>query len=186
MPRDNHADSDTDIMIDIDPAAEATMSVYDYVGLKRYIASLFDGRVDVIDREALKPHVLPPRRGMRSMPSERSNPKAYLFHIRDNITLGRRFVDGFDYDRFRNNQLVFYAVTRTLEIISEASRRLPAAIKARYLEIPWADVAGAGNVYRHDYEDVRQRAVWNTVQKHLPPLLAGVEQELRQLGELPC
>jgi predicted nucleotidyltransferase len=56
---DNHADSDTDIMIDIDPAAEATMSVYDYVGLKRYIASLFDGRVDVIDREALKPHVRP-------------------------------------------------------------------------------------------------------------------------------
>ena len=81
---------------------------------------------------------------------------------------------------------MFYAVTRTLEIISEASRRLPAAIKARYLEISWADVAGPGNVYRHDYEDVRQRAVWNTVQKHLPPLLAGVEQELRQLGELPC
>ena len=119
------------------------------------------------------------------MPSKRSNPKACLFHIRDNITLARRFVDGFDYERFRDNQLVFYAVTRALEIISEASRRLPAAIKARYPEIPWADVAGAGNVYRHDYEDVQQRAVWNTVQKPLPPLLAAVEQELRQLGELP-
>ena len=60
---DTRADSDTDIMIDIDPAAEATMSVYDYVGLKRYIASLFDGRVDVIDREALKPHVRPAATG---------------------------------------------------------------------------------------------------------------------------
>ena len=60
---DNRADSDTDIMIDIDPAAEATMSVYDYVGLKRYIASLFDGRVDVIDREALKSHVRPAATG---------------------------------------------------------------------------------------------------------------------------
>jgi len=59
---------------------------------------------------------------MRSMPSKRSNPKAYLFHIRDNISLARRFVDGFDYERFRDNQLVFYAVTRALEIISEASR----------------------------------------------------------------
>ena len=105
------------------------------------------------------------------MPSKRSNPKAYLLHIRENITLARSFVDGFDYERFRDNQLVFYAVMRALEIISEASRRLPAAIKARYPEIPWEDVAGAGNVYRHDYEDVRQRAVWNTVQKHLPPLL---------------
>ena len=119
------------------------------------------------------------------MPSKRANPKAYLFHIRDNVTLARSFVDGFDYERFRDNQLVFYAVMRALEIISEASRRLPAAMKARHPEIPWVDVAGAGNVYRHDYEDVRQRDVWTTVQKHLPPLLAVVEQELHKLGELP-
>lgn len=54
---DARADSDTDIMIDIDP--EAIVSVYDYVGLKTYIASLFDGPVDVVDREALKPYVRP-------------------------------------------------------------------------------------------------------------------------------
>jgi uncharacterized protein with HEPN domain len=119
------------------------------------------------------------------MPSKRANPQAYLFHIRDNVALAGGFVDGFDYERFRDNQLVFYAVTRALEIISEASRRLPDEMKARHPEIPWIDVAGAGNVYRHDYEDVRQRAVWITVQKNLPPLLAVVEQELRRLGELP-
>jgi uncharacterized protein with HEPN domain len=120
------------------------------------------------------------------MPSKsRSNPKVYLFHIRDNITLARSFVDGFEYEGFRDNQLVFYAVTRALEIISEASRRLPAAMKEGHPEIPWVDVAGAGSVYRHDYEDVRQRRVWVTVQKHLPPLLAVVEHELRELGELP-
>ena len=122
---------------------------------------------------------------MLSMPSKRSNPKAHLLHIRDNITLARSFVESFDYERFRDNQLVFYGVTRALEIISEASKRLPAAIKARHPEIPWKDVAGAGSVYRHDYEDVRQRDVWTTVQKHLPPLLAVVEHELRELGELP-
>jgi len=49
--------SDIDIMIDIDPEME--MSVYDYVGLKRAIASLFEGRVDVVNRDALKPYVRP-------------------------------------------------------------------------------------------------------------------------------
>ena len=49
--------SDIDIMIDIDPEKE--MSVYDYVGLKLYIAGLFEGRVDVVNREALKPYVRP-------------------------------------------------------------------------------------------------------------------------------
>lgn len=52
---DNRLDSDTDIMIDIDPVAE--LSVYDYVGLKRFIGELFDGPVDVVDREGLKRHV---------------------------------------------------------------------------------------------------------------------------------
>ena len=118
------------------------------------------------------------------MPSKQADPKTYLFDIRDNIVLARAFVDGLDYDRFCNDRLVFYAVTRALEIISEASRRLPAALKRRRPEIPWRDVAGAGNVYRHDYEDVRQRDVWTTVQKNLPPLLAIVEQELRDMGEL--
>ena len=44
-------------MIDIDPETE--MSVYDYVGLKRYIAGLLGGRVDVVSRDALKPSVGP-------------------------------------------------------------------------------------------------------------------------------
>ena len=116
------------------------------------------------------------------MPSKRSNPRAHLVHIRDNVILASRFVAGLDYGAFRDNRLVLYAVTRALEIVSEASRRLPDDVKARHPEIPWADIAGAGNIYRHDYEEVRESAVWITVQKHLPPPLVAVQQELQQLG----
>ena len=81
--------SDTDIMIDIDPETE--MSVYDYVGLKRYIAGLLRRpcRRGEPRRAETSTSVLL-RRPMQSMPSKRSNPKAYLFHIRDNITLARQ------------------------------------------------------------------------------------------------
>jgi len=54
---DARPDSDTDIMIDIDPTAHVTL--FDYVGLKEYIASLFDGPVDVVNRAGLKPYVRP-------------------------------------------------------------------------------------------------------------------------------
>jgi predicted nucleotidyltransferase len=54
---DNRPDSDTDIMIEIDP--DAPVGVYEYVGIKEFIASLFDGPVDVVDREGLKPYVRP-------------------------------------------------------------------------------------------------------------------------------
>src|SRR2546421_603292 len=52
---ENQPDSDLDIVIDLDP--EMRMTVFDYVGLKEYIAGLFEGPVDVVSREGLKAYV---------------------------------------------------------------------------------------------------------------------------------
>ncbi|HEY7843055.1 MAG TPA: nucleotidyltransferase domain-containing protein [Bradyrhizobium sp.] len=54
---DNRVGSDIDILIEIDP--EARLTVFDYVDLKEYIADLFDGSVDVVNRDALKSHIRP-------------------------------------------------------------------------------------------------------------------------------
>jgi len=54
---EERTDSDTDIMIEIDP--EAHITIFDYAGLKEYIAGLFDGPVDVVNRNALKPWLRP-------------------------------------------------------------------------------------------------------------------------------
>lgn len=54
---DDHPDSDTDIMIEIDP--NAPVGVWEYAGIKDYIAGLFEGSVDVVAREGLKPYVRP-------------------------------------------------------------------------------------------------------------------------------
>jgi predicted nucleotidyltransferase len=54
---EQNAESDIDILVDLDPAIVAT--IFDYAGLKDYVASLFQGPVDVIDREALKPRFRP-------------------------------------------------------------------------------------------------------------------------------
>lgn len=94
------------------------------------------------------------------------------------IRLAQSFVEGLSLEEFQADRRTVYAVIRCLEIVSEASRRLPEEIKARHPEIPWAGMAGAGNVYRHDYEDVADDMVWRTVQNSLPPLLAVVDAEL--------
>ena len=52
---ENRPGSDIDIMVEIDP--EAHITVFDYVGLKEYIAGLFDGPVDVVSRDNLKPYL---------------------------------------------------------------------------------------------------------------------------------
>ena len=106
-----------------------------------------------------------------------------LRDIIHHIDLATRFVTGHDRASFIDDVRTVYAVTRCLEIISEASRRLPPDLKARHPSIAWRQMAGAGNVYRHDYEDVAAQYVWETVQLALPPLREVVEEELARYGQ---
>ena len=75
------------------------------------------------------------------------------------------------------------AVEREIEIISEASRRIPSKLKAAEPGIPWHEIAGIGNVLRHDYEIVSDPVVWNVVQEHLPALEGAVRRMLDRLGD---
>ncbi len=105
-----------------------------------------------------------------------------LRDILHHIDLAAGFVAETGQETFLEDLRTIYAVTRCLEIISEASRRLPEDLKTRHPSIPWKNVAGAGNIYRHDYENVAARMVWDTVQLALPPLRKVVEEELEKQG----
>jgi uncharacterized protein with HEPN domain len=105
-----------------------------------------------------------------------------LSDIKQNIELARAFVAGLSFTQFQADKRTLYAVTRCLEIISEASRRLPDDLKKRHPDIPWSDIAAAGSVYRHDYPRIRDDILWRTAQHSLEPLLAAVDQELNRLG----
>jgi uncharacterized protein with HEPN domain len=111
-----------------------------------------------------------------------SSSDAALRDILHHIELAASFVEGLDRAAFLADTRTVYAVTRCLEIISEASRRLAEDLKARHPHIAWKQMAGAGNVYRHDYEDVAARYVWNTVSRDLPALRVIITQEIDSLG----
>jgi uncharacterized protein with HEPN domain len=101
-----------------------------------------------------------------------------LRDILHHIDLAQSFVAGVTQDAFAADLLRFHAVTRCLEIISEASRRLPDTLKAHHPSIPWIEMGAAGNVYRHEYDQVAARRIWQTLQLALPPLRAVVTHEL--------
>jgi uncharacterized protein with HEPN domain len=96
----------------------------------------------------------------------------------ENIRLARSFVAGLSFDNFQADRHTVYAVIRCLEIISEASRLLPANLKERHPEISWDDVAAAGNIYRHQCQNVLDILVWRTATNHLAPLQKAIEDEL--------
>ena len=78
-----------------------------------------------------------------------------------------------------------YAVVRALEIVSEATRRLPDELKGRHPDIDWAAVAAAGNVYRHEYEGIDEALIWYTARSGTQALrrMAAAELALLSSGE---
>lgn len=114
------------------------------------------------------------------MPSDAAD--TALRDILHHIDLATRFVADCSRREFLDDIRTIYAVTRCLEIISEASRRLPDELKTRHPSIPWKQIAGAGNIYRHDYEDVIAQLVWETVHRALPPLRIVIEREIARHG----
>ena len=111
-----------------------------------------------------------------------SGARKRLEDIRENIVLARQFIGTKTFEAFADDTQAIYAVTRALEIISEASRHLDDAIKQRHSGIDWISVRDAGNVYRHGYELVTEHRIWDTVHNHLGKLESAVLAELRAFG----
>jgi uncharacterized protein with HEPN domain len=61
----------------------------------------------------------------------------------DALTAGKKL------DDFAGDRATRYIVERSIEIIAEASRRIPEELKALRPEIDWRAVAGIGNILRH-------------------------------------
>jgi uncharacterized protein with HEPN domain len=101
-----------------------------------------------------------------------------LLDIRHNILAAQRFTRDLSFEQFKGSDLHFYAVTRALEIVSEAARRLPDSLLERHALLPWKQIVGIGNVLRHNCDNVVETIVWETVQDHLPTLLAVVVAEI--------
>jgi len=113
------------------------------------------------------------------MPSK--NPSQRLRDIVENIDAIGGFLHDLDLEQFTRDRKTVYAVTRALEIISEASRRLPQDLKDRHPEIDWPAVAAAGNVYRHEYEAVDEQQLWQTARHDLDLLRRLAASELDTL-----
>ncbi|MCW5771057.1 MAG: DUF86 domain-containing protein [Rhodospirillaceae bacterium] len=90
------------------------------------------------------------------------------------------FVADGNFAAFRHDRRTYHAVVRCLEIISEATRHLPLSLKHRHPDVAWRQIAGAGNIYRHGYDAVTPRRIWDTATIHVPALRPAIEAELQE------
>lgn len=98
-----------------------------------------------------------------------------LAEILDEIEWAISVVAGKSLEDFRADRATRYIVERSIEIISEASRRIPAEFTGLRPEIDWRGVGAIGNMLRHEYHATSAKIIWDVVQEDLPQLRRAVE-----------
>jgi uncharacterized protein with HEPN domain len=68
------------------------------------------------------------------------------------------------------------SIERSLELVGEAARRISKPFREEHPEIPWKDIVGQRSVLAHDYGDISDIRVWDTVTGRLPALLQALER----------
>jgi uncharacterized protein with HEPN domain len=90
-------------------------------------------------------------------------------------------IGGVDFETFKSTFYMSRTAERCVEIVSEATKHIPDDLKSQHPEIAWSQIAGIGNVLRHDYDRVDPKIIWEVASKHFPQLRAVV---LELKGEL--
>jgi uncharacterized protein with HEPN domain len=96
-----------------------------------------------------------------------------------------RFVDGMTLEAYLADEKTRYAVMRGYEIIGEAVRHLPDALKSAHSEIPWAIMAAVRNRIVHGYFGIDDTILFTTIDQDLKPLLPRLEALAREHGVTP-
>lgn len=101
---------------------------------------------------------------------DKAKDQIYREHILQAIAGIELFTEGMKFENFQSDIKTQLAVTRELEIIGEAAKRLSEEYKDRLGHIPWRRIAGMRDFLIHDYMDVDIKEVWKAANEDIAEL----------------
>ena len=105
-------------------------------------------------------------------------PREYLRHILSEVKYLLDESDGLDKDAFLEDETLRRAFVRSLEVIGEATKKLPADVREAHPEIEWRAMAGMRDRLIHDYFGVDHDLVWDVIRRKIPELKEQLESLL--------
>lgn len=103
----------------------------------------------------------------------------YVEDIVDAMEKADILLRGVTYDQFESDFRINFAVVRALEIVGEATKRLPMTLRDQYPNIPWKQMAGMRDRIIHGYDTVDLEIVWDVVKQDIPKIKPQIQQVLR-------
>jgi uncharacterized protein with HEPN domain len=96
-----------------------------------------------------------------------------------NLRLAREFVgDALTVDDLERDTKTLYSLVRALEVVGEATKRIPDSVRALDTTIPWREMAGMRDRLIHDYENVDVELLLITVRRRIPEVEPRVQSLL--------
>ena len=105
----------------------------------------------------------------------------YLNDIYDSINKGITFIGEMTFEEFSKDEKTQFALIRVIEVIGEASKKIPTEIKDQSKEIPWREIGGMRDLLIHDYFGINIQVVWETAKKDLPELKEKIQKLIQRL-----
>ena len=102
----------------------------------------------------------------------------YIEDIIDAMEKAETAVGNVSYDRFATDFMINFVVIRALEIVGEATKRLPMSLREQYPQIPWKKMAGMRDRIIHGYDHVDMEIVWQVIKQDIPQLKPHLQQIL--------
>jgi uncharacterized protein with HEPN domain len=84
----------------------------------------------------------------------------------------QKYTQGYDFERFENDEVLQDAIIRRIQVIGEAARKVSPEFKEVHPEIPWSDIIGMRHRLVHDYFMIISEKVWETVVTDIPALIS--------------
>ena len=102
----------------------------------------------------------------------------YVEDIIDAMNKAEIAITGVTYEQFADDFMINFVIARALEIIGEATKRLPMSLRDQYPAIPWKDMAGMRDRIIHGYDNVDLRTMWDVVKQEIPQVKPQIQQIL--------
>ena len=104
--------------------------------------------------------------------------KERLLHMIAAIDRILRYTEGKCYEDLVNDDMMYYAVVKNIEIIGEAANMLTTEFQTTHPDTPWKMVKGMRNYIVHEYFQIDDVVVWDVVTNNLLPLKQQLQSYL--------